>query len=174
MTASPLASAGPTRRAALMLPLWLAGCAGEIVAPRVSRRRLDAVRLDAGEATAWLNAYRARLGLAPVRLDAQLTALAQAQADAMAAADKASHDVKGSFAVRLAASGVRAGEAGENVCAGYFSTADAMAAWRASPEHDVNLRLRSATRFGVALAKNPLSSWGAFWAMAIASPPPPA
>ena len=65
-----------------------------------------------------------------MRLDAQLTALAQAQADAMAAADQVSHDVKGPFAMRLAASGVHAGEAGENVCAGYYSTADAMAAWR--------------------------------------------
>jgi uncharacterized protein YkwD len=92
----------------------------------------------------------------------------------MAAADKVSHNVKGTFAYRLAASGVRADEAGENVCAGYFSTDAAMAAWRASPEHDVNLRMKSATRFGVALAKNPKSPWGAFWAMAIASPSPPA
>ena len=156
-------------------PLWLAGCASEIVEPTPrSRRRLEAVRLDSEEAVAWLNAYRASAGLGPVRLDAQLAALAQAQADAMAAADQVSHDVNGAFAMRLAASRVRAGEAGENVCAGYFSTADAMTAWRHSPEHDVNLRMRSATRFGVALAKNPRSHWGAFWAMAIASPPPPA
>jgi uncharacterized protein YkwD len=69
---------------------------------------------------------------------------------------------------------VRVGEAGENVCAGYYSTSAAMEAWRRSPEHDVNLRLRAATRFGVGLAKNPRSQWGAFWAMAIASPPPDA
>jgi uncharacterized protein YkwD len=163
-----------TRRAALLAPLWLAGCATEIVGPPPPRRKLDAVRLDAAEALAWLNAYRAQSGLGSVRLDPALTALAQAQADAMAAADKVSHDVKGSFAYRLAVSGVRAGEAGENVCAGYFSTADAMAAWRASPEHDVNLRLKSATRFGIALAKNPRSPWGAFWAMAVASQAPPA
>ena len=121
-----------------------------------------------------LNAYRAAAGLGPVALDPQLIALAQAQADAMAAADQVSHNLNGGFAVRLAASGVRAGEAGENLCAGYYSTAEALAAWRASPEHDVNLRMRSASRFGVALAKNPRSSWGAFWAMAIASPAPPA
>jgi uncharacterized protein YkwD len=161
-----------SRRAALVLPLALAGCASDIVeTPPPSRRVLAAVRLDPDEATAWLNRYREKQGLPPVRLDPQLTALAQAQADAMAAADQVSHEVKGSFAVRLASSGVRAGEAGENVCAGYFSTADAMAAWRNSPEHDVNLRMRSATRFGVALAKNPRSPWGAFWAMAVASPP---
>jgi uncharacterized protein YkwD len=163
-----------TRRAALLAPLGLAACATEVEPPPVSQARLDAVRLDPAEAAAWLNAYRARSGLAAVRLDAQLTALAQAQADAMAAADKVSHDLNGGFASRLAAAGLRAGEAGENVCAGYFSTAEAMAAWRRSPEHDVNLRLRSATRFGIGLAKSPRSGWGAFWAMAIASPPPDA
>lgn len=172
---SPPSSPPPfelSRRAALLLPLLLAGCATEIVGPPLPRAKLDAVRLDAAEALAWLNAYRARSGLGPLRLDPALTALAQRQAEAMAAADKVSHDVKGSFEYRLAASGVRAGEAGENVCAGYFSTQDAMAAWRASPEHDVNLRLKSATRFGIALAKNQRSPWGAFWAMAVASPPP--
>ena len=157
----------------LTAPLFLAACASEIVEPPPpSRRALDAVRLDPAEALAWLNAYRARSGLAPVRLDAQLAALAQAQADAMASADKVSHDVQGNFASRLAAADLHAGEAGENVCAGYFSTAQAMEAWHRSSEHDVNLRLRSATRFGVALAKNPRSGWGVFWAMAIASPPP--
>ena len=127
------------------------------------------MRLDPAEALAWLNAYRAKSGLGPVRLDPALTALAQRQADAMAAEDKVSHDVKGQL--RVPARRVRRARrgSGENVCAGYFSTADAMQAWRASPEHDVNLRMRSATRFGVALAKNPRSPWGAFWAMAIAS-----
>ena len=168
---SASSDAGWTRRVALGLPLILAGCASEVAAPPVSRRALDAVRLDPAEATDWLNAYRAQSGLRRIELDPQLTALSQGQADAMAAADKVSHDVRGAFSVRLAASGVRAGEAGENVCAGYFSTRDAMEAWRASPEHDVNLRMASATRFGVALAKNPRSPWGAFWAMAIASPP---
>lgn len=157
----------------MLLPLWLAGCATEVVGPPPPRRKLDAVRLDSVEAVAWLNAYRTKSGLGAVHLDPALTALAQRQADAMAAADKVSHDVKGSFEYRLAAAGVRAGEAGENVCAGYFSTAEAMAAWRASPEHDVNLRMKAATRFGIALAKNSVSPWGAFWAMAVASPPPP-
>ena len=165
---------GWTRRAALGLPLLLAACASDIVEPPPpSARALDAVRLDPVEALDWLNAYRAKSGLVPVALDAQLTALAQAQADAMALANKVSHDVEGRFASRLAAANLHAGEAGENVCAGYFSTAQAMEAWRRSPEHDVNLRLRSATRFGVALAKNPRSGWGVFWAMAITSPPPP-
>jgi uncharacterized protein YkwD len=162
----------PSRRAVLALPLLLAACASEPPAPPPSRRALAAVRLDPDQATAWLNAYRARRGLAPVQLDSDLAALAQAQADAMAAADHMSHDVKGGFAARLAASGLKAGEAGENVCAGYFSTDEAMQAWAHSPEHDANLRLASATRFGIGLAKNAGSGLGTFWAMAIASPAP--
>jgi uncharacterized protein YkwD len=163
-----------TRRAMLAAPLLLSACASEIVeAPRGrSLRELEAARADPAQAREWLNAYRAKAGLAAVRLDAELTALAQAQADAMAAADRMSHDVNGNFAARLAAAGVRVAEAGENICAGYYSTEEAMVAWRASPEHDANLRMRSATRFGIALAKNLHSQWGAFWAMAIASPPP--
>lgn len=105
-----------------------------------------------------------------MQIDEELMAIALAQAQAMAAADRMSHDVKGNFAARLAAAGARAAEAGENICAGYYSTQEAMVAWRDSPEHDANLRMRSATCVGIALAKNLHSRWGAFWA--IASPPP--
>lgn len=162
------ADRGLTRRAALLAPLFLAACASEPPTPEFSRRALDATRLDRDVALAWLNAYRAKAGLDAVTLDAGLNALAERQAQAMAKADRVSHDFEGGFAARLAASGVKAREAGENVCAGYFSTPAAMQAWAASPEHDANLKLKSASRFGVALAKNPASRWGAFWAMAMA------
>ena len=157
-----------SRRAVLLAPWFLAACAAEPTAPPVARRSLDAARLDRAEALAWLNAYRAKAGLGPVAFDPALDALAERQAQAMAKADQLSHDVAGPFPARLAAAGVKAGEAGENVCAGYFSTADAMRAWAGSPEHDANLKQASATRFGMALAKNPASRWGAFWAMAVA------
>jgi uncharacterized protein YkwD len=163
-----------TRRAMLAAPLFLSACASEIVEAPTGRslRALEAARVDPAQAVEWLNAYRAKASLAAVRIDEEFMALAQAQAQAMAAADRMSHDVKGNFAARLADAGVRAAEAGENICAGYYSTQEAMLAWRDSPEHDANLRMRSATRFGIALAKNLHSRWGAFWAMAIASPPP--
>ena len=160
---------GLTRRAALFGPLFLASCASEPPVSPVSRRALDAARLDRTAALAWLNAYRAKAGLGAVALDPELNALAERQAQAMADADRLSHDVNGSFSSRLAASRLRVREAGENVCAGYFSTEAAMQSWADSPEHDANLRLKSATRFGLALAKNPASRWGAFWAMAVAS-----
>ena len=162
-----------SRRAALLLPLGLAACATDAPAPSLAPGKLDSARLDPGAARSWLNDYRRRAGLGPVRLDPALNALAQGQAEAMAAADKVSHDVAGSFAARLAAAGLRPTEAGENVCAGYFSTAEALEAWRRSPEHDLNLKLKTGARFGIGLAKTPASRWGAFWAMAIAAPERP-
>ncbi len=151
-----------TRRAVLAAPLLLSACASEIVEAPTGRslRALEAARVDPAQAVEWLNAYRAKGGLAAVRIDEELMAIALAQAQAMAAADRMSHDVKGNFAGRLADAGVRAAEAGENICAGYYSTQEAMVAWRDSPEHDANLRMRSATRFGIALGKNLHSRFG--------------
>jgi len=85
-----------------------------------------------------------------------------------------SHDVSGSFASRLAASGVATAEAGENLGAGYRSVAEAMDGWRHSPEHDANLRLARVTRFGIALAKDATTEYGIYWAMVVAAEPPAA
>ena len=166
-------------RAALSLAAALAigACAGappprEAAAPGLPRS-ISAVRLDPAEALVDLDAYRANFGLAPVRIDPALSAMAQRQAAAMVAANQMSHDVKGSFSSRLAASGIAAGEAGENLGAGYRSVAQAMDGWRRSPEHDANLRLPRVTRFGIALAKDPSTDYGVYWAMVIAADAPP-
>ena len=72
----------------------------------------------------------------------------------------------------VAAGGVDAAEAGENLGGGYMSLAKAMAGWRGSPEHDANLLMPEASRFGIALAKNPKTQYGVYWAMEIAAEPP--
>ena len=118
-----------------------------------------------------LNAYRASHGLAAVRLDPGLMAMAQRQADAMVAGNVLSHTVAGTFQARLAASGVDTTEAGENLGAGYFSLEEAMAGWRDSPEHDANLLITQATRIGVAIAKSPRTHYGVYWALEIAAEP---
>lgn len=164
----------------LLLPaivaLMLAGCATAPESPPVrapSAAALAAVRLDPTAATAEVNAYRASRGLKPVRLDPALTAMAKRQSEAMAASGAVSHDVAGAFAARLAASGIDAATAGENLGAGYMNFAEALAGWRASAGHDANLLMAEATRFGVALAKNPGAGYGTFWAMEVAAEPPP-
>jgi uncharacterized protein YkwD len=165
-----------SRVAALALPLLVAACAGEPrrTAPPDPRgvERLAAVRVDPAAATRILNAYRASRGLGPVRLDAGLTAMAQRQADAMVAANALSHDAGGSFQARVHAAGLDAARAAENLGAGYYSTEDAFTGWRNSAGHDANLRMAEATRFGIALAKDPQTQYRAWWALVIAGDPP--
>ncbi|MBV9288848.1 MAG: hypothetical protein JO288_13690, partial [Hyphomicrobiales bacterium] len=80
--------AGPPRLSVRLAALLaLAGCASAPQAPvrSPSAAALAAVRLDPAVATAELNAYRASRGLKPVRLDPALEAMAERQAQAMAA-----------------------------------------------------------------------------------------
>jgi uncharacterized protein YkwD len=157
------------------LALALAGCGEEALrtGPIDSRilHSLASVHVDPPAATAMLNAYRASRGLGPVRLDPALNAMAQRQADAMVAANALSHDVGGSFSSRLAGAGVDATEAGENVGGGYYSTEEALTGWRGSPEHDANLLIARATRFGIAVAKDARTQYRVYWAMEVAAEP---
>ncbi len=160
---------------ALLSALALAGCGGEPLAtgpidPRIERQ-VAAVRLDPAAAAAAISAYRASHGLGPVRLDPALNAMAQRQADAMIAANALSHDVAGGFSARLASAGIDTSEAGENLGGGYYSLDQAMAGWRGSPEHDANLLIARATRFGIALAKDARTQYRVYWAMEVAAKP---
>jgi uncharacterized protein YkwD len=159
----------------LAAALALAGCGGEPlrtgpIDPKVLRA-VASVHVDPTAATAMLTAYRVSGGLGPVRLDPALTAMAQRQAEAMAAANALSHDVGGSFASRLAAAGVDTPRAGENVGGGYYSTEEALAGWRNSPEHNANLLMPQATRFGIAIAKDARTQFRVYWAMEVAAEP---
>jgi len=162
---------------ALLAALGLAGCAGEEPLSRPisaqAWRAIAEARVDPAAAAATLNAYRASHGLGPVRLDPALTAMAQREADAMVAANALSHDLGGGYPARLEAAGVDTVRAGENIGGGYGSTAEAMAGWRHSPEHDANLLLPQATRFGIAIAKDAQSRLGVYWAMEVAAEPGP-
>jgi hypothetical protein len=156
---------------ALAGALSLAACGEGPLTPIDSRlaRHLDGVRLDPGAAESAINAYRSSRGLKPLRLDSALTAMAQRQANAMVAGDALSHNVGGPFQTRLAAAGIFATEAGENLGAGYFSLDEAMTGWRGSAEHDANLRMPGFTRMGVAIAKSPSTHYGVYWALELAA-----
>src|SRR5262245_6053504 len=76
-------------------------------------------------ATSWAHAddmaemisrYRREHGLSTVKIDPQLTAIAERQAKAMAASGVMDHSVAGSFSSRI--SGVRTNRAAENIAAG--------------------------------------------------------
>ncbi len=159
----------------LAAALALAGCGAEPlrtgpIDARVLRALAD-VHVDPAAAAATLTAYRAAHGLGPVRLDPSLTAMAQRQADAMVAANQLSHDVAGGFVARLLGAGIDAPRAAENLGGGYYSTAEAFAGWRASPEHNANLLMAQATRFGIAIAKDAHTELRVYWAMEVAADP---
>jgi uncharacterized protein YkwD len=158
-----------------LVALALMGCGGQPletgpIDPKILHA-VAAVHLDPASATAMLNAYRASHGLAPVHIDPKLMAMAQHQADAMIAANALSHNAGGSFLSRLASAGVDTTEAGENLGGAYYSSEEAMAGWRGSPEHNANLLIAHATRFGIAIAKDPRTQYRVYWAMEIAAEP---
>jgi uncharacterized protein YkwD len=155
--------------------LALAGCGGEPLSegPIDARvlRALESVHVEPAAAAAMLTAYRASHGLGPVRLDPALMAMAQRQANAMVAANALSHDAAGGFTARILASGLDTPRAAENLGGGYYSAEEAFAGWRNSPEHNSNLLMPQATRFGIALAKDARTRLRAYWAMEVAAEP---
>jgi uncharacterized protein YkwD len=104
----------------------------------------------AEDAAALISQYRRAHGLSAVRTDAQLTAVAERQARAMAKSGVMDHNVAGAFATRIAA--VPVGAAGENLAQGTKSWAETIQRWETSPGHNANLLLPDATHVGVAVA----------------------
>ena len=129
-------------------------------------------RMDAAAAEKLINDYRARNGLAGVKVDPTLTKIAQIQADAMAARDLMSHDLPGLGGLRgrLQAGGYRAGAAAENLGAGYRTLGAAFTGWRGSPSHRANLLRKGVTQLGIALARTPRGRFKVYWAMIVAAP----
>jgi uncharacterized protein YkwD len=130
------------------------------------------VNPTATNARDWLIQYREGHGLSPVRIDSQLASFAQAQADAMAASDRLSHDVGGVFEARVSGAGLADGKIAENVLYGAADEVAAMRQWQHSPAHDKNLLMSGATRFGIAFARTDGPKKRTYWAMAIAADPP--
>lgn len=121
--------------------------------------------VDGGTARDLIGAYRRNKGLGPLALDPDLTAMAQAEADAMAAADKpvSADAVK----ARLRAAGFLAPAA--NLSAGYRTLAEAFSGWRESAQHDRVLLDPQATRLGIATAYAPTSKYKVYWALVVAA-----
>jgi uncharacterized protein YkwD len=130
----------------------------------VSMAKADAA-VDAAMARDMIGAYRGNKGLGTLTLDPALQAAAQAEADAMAAADKPSS--ADAFKARLAASGIRAPAA--NLSAGYHTLAEAFSGWRESAQHNRVLLDPQATRIGIATAYAPNSKYKVYWALVVAA-----
>jgi uncharacterized protein YkwD len=128
------------------------------------------VELDVKAAASMISGYRKNNGLPAVTIDAELTRLAAAQAQAMAARNRLDHNVGRSFQQRLKASGFDAKVAVENVGAGYHTLAEAFSGWRDSPPHRANMLNKGVTHMGIATAYAPNSKYKVFWALILAAP----
>lgn len=122
-------------------------------------------KVDTEAARDLISIYRRNNGLSTVSLDPILQAEAQKQAEAMAAADSMSHDVRGSLQRRLDGSGLAHSMAVENISAGYHTLADAISGWRNSRPHNENLLNGKMRRMGIASAYAPGTKYKVFWAL---------
>jgi hypothetical protein len=129
---------------------------GLAIAPNLAR---------AEDMAAMISQYRREHGLPAVKIDAQLTAVAQRQAQAMARTGVMDHDIAGPFASRI--SGANTDSAGENIAVGTKTWADTLRLWKASAGHNANLLRPDADRLGVAVAHNDQTRYKTFWAMVI-------
>jgi uncharacterized protein YkwD len=117
-----------------------------------------------------ISQYRREHGLSAVKTDPQLTAIAERQAQAMAASGIMDHSVAGSFSSRI--SGLRMGVAAENIATGSKTWAETFRMWQNSPGHNAHLLLARADSVGVAVARNEQTRYKTFWAMVIADKSP--
>ena len=150
----------------------LAACSGFQVPeqPSFYRDIAQGGQLDGEAAASMISGYRKNNGLAEVTLDADLSRMAQAQAESMAKRDKLDRAAGKPFVVRLKASGYDAKRAAENIGAGYHTLAEAFSGWRDSPPHNANMLLKGATRIGIAAVYTPASKYKVYWALILAEP----
>jgi uncharacterized protein YkwD len=113
-----------------------------------------------------ISKYRQQHGLSAVKVDPELTKVAERQAKAMADTGVMDHSVAGSFGSRI--SGIHTGMAAENIAAGSKTWADTLRMWENSPGHNANLLQSNADTIGVAVARNDQTRYKVFWAMVIA------
>src|SRR5882672_1877547 len=117
-----------------------------------------------------ISQYRRQHGLSAVKTDPQLTAIAERQAQAMAATGIMDHSVAGSVASRIA--GARTGPAAENIAVGAKTWAETFRMWQRSPGHNANLLQSEADSVGVAVVRNEQTRYKTYWAMVIADKSP--
>jgi len=175
MNRMPISSRSPFWAAGLFLAaLALAGCQEERPAVRQNPlylRLSDAsAKVDTAAAASLFNDYRRSDGLADVSVDPALNTFAERQLDLVAGRDSLAIPGGQPVTKRLAAAGIRAETARENVSAGYYTLSDAFSGWRGSPPNDATLRLAGARRMGLATRGVPGSKYGVYWVLVMAGP----
>lgn len=160
------------------LPFGLTGCSqGPDLARPVMYDKLNrtGASVNPQEALSMLNSYRGRQGLSQLVLSDKLTAAAQDQADAMAAADKVSHTLgkDRTLIKRLHKADYEPDIAVENISAGYWTLAEAFSGWRDSRGHNANMLRKGVTEMGIATQYRPDAKYKVFWTLILAKPSEP-
>lgn len=104
-----------------------------------------------------INSYRAEKGIAPLRLDEDLTVVACARAEEIAWSGKHSHrrpNGKSGLTIFIDA-GIETGTAGENLGYVYDSPEDVCQAWKESDSHYENLMNPDFVEIGIGVAADP-------------------
>jgi uncharacterized protein YkwD len=159
---------------AVVAAVGLAGCAidRQAVGATLGAPAVSLGSVDAAAAARMISDYRASRGLSPVAVDNRLIRIAADQVLKMGAAGQLAHVLpgQGSFQRRIEAGGYNAAIAAENIGAGYDSLAEAIAGWKASPDHNINLLRPGLTQIGIAVANAPGTRYGTWWSLVLASP----
>jgi uncharacterized protein YkwD len=127
----------------------------------------------AGMVVQLTNAYRQTYGRAPLKWNAELAQAAANHAYWMASANTLSHiDARG-MRVRDRVEQTHYAEfmptVAENIANGHNTPQKVIAAWQASPSHNMALLLPDADDIGVACFVNPASQYKTFWVQVFAS-----
>lgn len=114
--------------------------------------------LNQAQALGLINQYRLANGLAALRLDPELSALA------LKAATKYAKDANNNGATALVASNTQASAL---FSAGYSNFADTFSGWRGSPRDAKTLAQTNARRAGLAVIYAPNTSFGTHWVLLV-------
>jgi uncharacterized protein YkwD len=127
---------------------------------------------DANEALRLINEFRAQKKLAPLSIDPQVTAAAEALAKDMAKHDRMSHTGPDGQDVgkRLTAAGYPFRIAAENVAVGQASVEETVEGWKKSGPNSRNILLAGAKHIGIAYEYKPDTKYKTFWTLVVAAP----
>ncbi|WP_407658458.1 CAP domain-containing protein [Methylobacterium planeticum] len=124
----------------------------------------NAAQLDTAAARDMISAYRRGRGGTDLALDPELQRLAEAEAAAMALADRPSK----AQTVKAAVEHLGYKSANANLSAGYHTLAEAFSGWRDSPPNNAVMLDPAAARMGIATAYAPNSKYKVYWALLVA------
>jgi len=115
------------------------------------------------EVVALVNQERAKLGLAPLKDNSQLSNVARTKSEDMVANNYFSHTspTYGSPFDMMKKFGITYNAAGENIAMGQPTAASVMTAWMNSPGHKANILSANFTEIGVGVAKD--KSGAIYW-----------